>query len=170
MSAVTPPRTRRSKAVTPARTPRTPRTPNKNYAGDPLWAQTFILAAGNEKYHDANTLCQFIEAAAKDGIDLQAMRPKGFSRTERNKLDEAWKRFVKTLRNEGPELKDLLSSAANTLALHNAGELRAHSATLKKYGIRTLRRTDRAQLIQHVITLFFAMTALFLGAKQYWNI
>ena len=135
MSAVTPPRTRRSKAVTPARTPRTPRTPNKNYAGDPLWAQTFILAAGNEKYHDANTLCQFIEAAAKDGIDLQAMRPKGFSRTERNKLDEAWKRFVKTLRNEGPELKDLLSSAANTLALHNAGELRAHDATLRAYGV-----------------------------------
>ena len=166
MSAVTPPRTRRSKAVTPARTPR---TPNKNYAGDPLWAKTFILAAGNEGYQ-LTSLCQFIEAAAKDGIDLQAMRPKGFSRTERNKLDEAWKRFVKTLRNEGPELKDLLSSAANTLALHNAGELRAHGATLKKYGIRTLRRTDRAQLIQHVITLFFAMTALFLGAKQYWNI
>ena len=161
MSAVTPP-----KAVTPARTPR---TPSKNYRRDPLWAQTFFLAAGNEDYQ-LTSLCDLIEAAAKDGIDLQAMRPNGLTRNERNKLDMAWKRFVQTLRNEGPELKAILSSAANTLALHNAGELRAHSATLKKYGIRTLRRTDRAQLIQHVITLFFAMTALFLGAKQYWNI
>ena len=50
--------------------------------------------------------------------------------------------------------------------------MRRTAATLRAYGIdiRTLRRTYRAQLIQNVITLFFAMTALFLGAKQYWSI
>ena len=128
------------------------------------------MAAGNEKYH-IKSLSDFIQAAAKDGHDFQAMRPNGLIRKEKANRDNAWKRTYYTkLREGGEELNKLLSAAANTLALHNAGELRAHSATLKKYGIRTLRRTDRAQLIQHVITLFFAMTALFLGAKQYWNI
>ena len=136
------------------------RTPNNNYRRRPDWCKGILVAAGNKKYH-VKSLCQFIKAAAKDGIDLQSMRPEDLSKEEKDKRDQAWKRTYYTkLLEGGEELTDLVLSASYVL----------DAATLRAHGIRTLRRTDRAQSVQNMITLFFAMAALFLGAKQCWNV
>lgn len=138
----TPRRTRsKAAAVTPARTPR------KDYCQDPVWMKGVLVAAGNEAYRGL-TLSKVIQAAARDSIDLEAMRPKGLSRSEKNRLDMAWERtYDAKLCSEGPELDRLLWSASNVLALHNDSELRAHAATLTAHGIdiKTLCGTVKAQ-------------------------
>ena len=92
-------------------------TPKKHYLRDVTWAKGVLVAAGNEDYEDLS-LVDLIKAALKDGIDLTAMRPDSLSETEKGNRSKNWKRvYLPKLRKGGTELNDLLSSAANVLAL-----------------------------------------------------
>ena len=111
------------------------KTPRNEYGTESSWCVGFVVAAGIEGSEDLS-LVNLIKAAAKDGTDLEAMRPKDLSKADKGKRDKAWDRTYRSkLREGGAELKKLLTSCSNVLALHNHSELQTHAATLAAHGI-----------------------------------
>ena len=127
--------TRTPKRLTRSSAKQRANTPKKSYLGDVAWAKGFLVATGIEGSKDLS-LVQLIKAAAKDGIDLKAMRPDSLSEADKGNHSKNWERvYLPKLREGGPELIDLLTSCSNVLALHNHSELQTHAATLAAHGI-----------------------------------